>query len=226
MSYLGKIIQYTILLATVIISPSFVFATDTIQIESVIIFNTSCARCHEGQCSGRLTFHFPKRAAYQHISRFGGELSIETIRQLFELLRYTKEECSFYPLSVGLIQDRIWRSKMLGKLQSPSNQAYFVPLGLLEPGLYQLLLEGLTDNTNYCIEIINNEFDYFDIEKVNGESEKMSLQFQADERSEYYLRITSKKPVNLKRIELFASDKNSANDAIPETMGDRPRFAR
>lgn len=104
---------------------------------------------------------------------------------------------------------------MLGKLKSPSNQAYFVPLGLLEPGLYQLLLEGLTDNTNYCIEIINNEFDYFDIKKVNGESEKMSLQFQADERSEYYLRITSKKPVNLKRIELLASDKNSANDAIP-----------
>ena len=121
MSYLGKIIQYTILLATVIISPSFVFATDTIQIESVIIFNTSCARCHEGQCSGRLTFHFPKRAAYQHISRFGGELSIETIGQLFELLRYMKEECSFYPFSLTLIKDRIWDSDILAKFHSLSN---------------------------------------------------------------------------------------------------------
>ena len=212
MSYLKKIIHYTILLATVITAPSFVFATDNIQIQSSVIFNTSCARCHEGECSGRLTFHLPKSAADQHIRRYGGEQSIKEIRQLFELLRYMKEECSFYPLSVALAQDRIWDSDILGKLQSPSNNAYFVPLGRLEPGLYQILLEGLNKNTNYCIEIINNEFDYFEQKKLNWESEKMILQFQADEHSEYYLRITSKKPISLKRIELLASEKNSANN--------------
>ena len=101
---------------------------------------------------------------------------------------------------------------MLDKLRPPSNQAYFLPLGLLEPGLYQLLLEGLNDNSDYCIEIINNEFDYFDKKKVNGESGKMSLQFQADVRSEYYLRITSRKPISLSRIELLIREIKNTNN--------------
>ena len=212
MSYHRKIINFTTLLVIVITSPSSVLAADNIQIKSATIFNTSCTRCHEGECSGRMAFHLPKDATDKHIRRHGGELSIGTTRQLFELLRYMKEECHFYPFSFALAQDRIWGSNILAKLQSPSNNAYFVPLGRLEPGLYQLLLEGLNKNTNYSIEIINNEFDYFDQKKLNGESEKMILQFQADEYSEYYLRITSRKPISLKRIELFAREKKSANN--------------
>ena len=211
MSYLREIINYIILVAIVITLPSPALATDSIQIESAIMFNTSCAQCHEGECSGRMTFHLPKSAADQHIHRHGGELSKKSIRELFELLRYMKEECSFYPLSVALSQDRIWGSDKLSKLRSPSNKAYFVPLGYLELGLYQLLIEGLNDNANYCIEIINGEFDYLVEKTLNGESEKLSLQFQADERSNYYLRIKSRKPISLKRIEILASEKNGAN---------------
>lgn len=212
MSCRRKIINFTTLLVIVITSPSSALATDNIQIKSATIFNTACTRCHEGECSGRMAFHLPKDATDKHIRRHGGELSIETTRQLFELLRYMKEECRFYPLSIDLAQDRIWGIDNLDKLRSPSNKAYFVPLGLLDPGLYQLLLEGLNDETNYCIEIINDEFDYFDKKKVNVESEQMSLNFQADNRSKYYLRITSRKPVSLKRIELFAREKKSANN--------------
>ncbi|MCP4125742.1 MAG: hypothetical protein GY753_01605 [Gammaproteobacteria bacterium] len=205
------IIYHTIILAIFIILPSFVVATENIQIKSVVIFNTSCARCHEGECSGRMTFHLPKTEADQHIRRHGGKFSMETNRQLYELLRYMKEECSFYPLSVSLAQDRIWGSEKLSTFRSSSNKAYFVPLGRLEPGLYKLLLEGLDDSSKYCIEIVNSDFDCFDEKRVSGESEKTSLQFQADVHSEYYLRILSKKPINLKRIELLASEENSAN---------------
>lgn len=197
------IIYRTLLLAMAILSSSSVVANENIQTESVIIFNTSCARCHEGECSGRMTFHLAKTAADQHIERHGGRLSKETNRQLYELLRYMKEECGFYPLSADLEKNRMWDSDMLNKLQSPSNQAYFIPLGLLEPGLYQLQLEGLEDSESYCIELINDEFDYFDKEKVNREGNKMSLQFQPDVLLDYYFRLTSNKPVNLKRMELI-----------------------
>ncbi len=193
----------SIILAIFITSSSFVLAADNIQNESVIIFNTSCTRCHEGECSGRMTFHLPKSAADQHIHRHGGELSLETTQQLFDLLRYMKEECSFYPFPVSLAKDRIWDSNELGKLQHPSDLAYFLPLGLLEPGVYELQLEGLDDNASYCTEIINNEFDYYDIEKLNCGGETTSLQFQADICEEYYLRLSSRKPVSLKRIELI-----------------------
>jgi len=212
MNYLRKIFYHAILVAIVITLPPSALATDSIQIESAIIFNTSCAQCHEGECSGRITFHLPKSAADQHIRRHGGELSKKTIGELFELLRYMKEECSFYPLSVALSQDRIWGSDKLNKLRSPSNKAYFVPLGYLELGLYQLLFEGLDDNANYCIEIINGEFEYFVEKTVNRASKKLSLQFQADERSNYYLRIKSKKPISLKRIEILTSEKNSVDN--------------
>ena len=155
-----------------------------------------------------MSFHLPKAAANQHIRRYGGDLNDQSVRQLFELLRYMKEECGFYPLSVGLAKDRVWDGDMLAKLRSPSAQSYFIPLGFLQPGLYHLLLTGLNQNTNYCIEIINSEFDYFDKKTVNAEGGGMSLQFQADVRSEYFLRICDQKPIALRKIELVAGKKD------------------
>ena len=202
MSSFLRIIKYKILIAVIITSPSLVMASDNIQIESNVIFNTSCARCHEGECSGRLSFHLPKSAADQHIRRHGGELSLETTRQLFELLRYMKEECGFYPFSLTLIEDRIWNSDTLAKFRSLSNKAYFIPLGHMEPGLYQLLFEGLNDISNICVEIINDEFDFIEKESINGKAEQQRLQFHVDERSEHFLRITATFPIRLNRIEL------------------------
>ena len=117
-----------------------------------------------------------------------------------------KGECGFYPFPVGLAQDRVWGSDMLGKLKSPSGRAWFVPLGRLESGLYRLQLEGLNDNAGTCIEIINDEFDYVDMQNVNREANKMSLQFQSDVRSEYFLRITTRKPAGLDRVEIITEE--------------------
>ena len=57
------------------------------SVESTVLFNTDCARCHEGECSGRLSFHLPPEAADQHIRRHGGELPAKQVRELYELLR-------------------------------------------------------------------------------------------------------------------------------------------
>jgi len=38
-----------------LISPAFA-VEDKAFTESVVIFNTICAKCHEAQCSGRLSF--------------------------------------------------------------------------------------------------------------------------------------------------------------------------
>lgn len=210
MNYLTNKILYIILSASILMSPVFIFASDKIQIESATLFNTACSRCHEGECSGRMSFHLPKSAANQHIRRHGGDLSLETIRQLFELLRYMKEECSFYPLPLALPQDRIWGSDTLAKLQSPSKQAYFIPLGLLEPDLYQLLFAGLNDNSKFCVEIINQEFDFVDKQDMKVAGEQKSLLFQVDERSEHFLRITAQEPINLIQLKLEVHDKEDS----------------
>ena len=216
MNHLAKIKRQA-LFAAAIVSPLLAFASDNIRIESAVIFNTSCARCHEGQCSGRLSFHLPKDATDQHIRRYGGELSLETTRQLFELLRYMKEECSFYPFSLALAEDRVWDSDTLTKLQAPSKQAYFMPLGYLDPGLYQLLFEGLNVNIDACIEIIDREFNFIGKDDVDREDENKKTVFQANERSEYFLRITAREPISLTRVELVTISKDSTSESSKRT---------
>jgi len=87
--------------------------------KSVVLFNTECARCHEGECSGRMTFHLPREAADTHIRRFGGEVSTERLGELFGLLRHMKESCAFHPLPLPLVRDGHWDGKILAGLRSP-----------------------------------------------------------------------------------------------------------
>jgi len=181
---------------------------EDIQVESKIIFNTACARCHEGECSGRMSFHLPKSAADQHILHHGGELPPERIGQLFELLRYMKEECSFYPMASAYEQDGIWDSDELTQLRSPARQAYFVFLGDLEAGSYRLSVQGENDNPEYCIEVVNSEFDYYEKQQVSAKADKAVLQFSADKSSGYYLRVTAGEPLVLHKLELQAIGKN------------------
>ncbi|MBE9527166.1 MAG: hypothetical protein IME94_09360 [Proteobacteria bacterium] len=203
MNYLSKKISPIFIIVSIIMLPLFLLASDKIPIETATIFNTLCAQCHEGECSGRMSFHLPKKSADQHIHRHGGELSQAKVGQLFELLRYMKEECSFYPFELALVKDRVWGSDTLAKLHSPSNLFYFMHLGLLEPGSYQLLFTEANNNFNFCIEVINKEFDFIDCENINGTHNQKKQEFQVTERSKYFLRIKARKPINLIRLELL-----------------------
>lgn len=182
-----------------------IFAAEEIRLESVIIFNTACARCHEGECSGRLTFHLPRQASDTHIQRYSGKTDPSTTRQLFRLLGYMKAKCSFYPLPKGLSHDRSWNGAVLRKLRSPTRRAYFVPLGVLAPGRYRLLIDGVDNNP--CLEIITSEFDYLDTNDETSRGGEILLSFQVERRLAYFLRVTARKPLDIKRIELSGSDK-------------------
>jgi len=91
----------------------------------------------------------------------------------------------------------------LAKLRSPSKNGYFLPLGLLEPGSYQVKIEGLGSSNRYCTEVISNELEQLEHEVGTGNGEQMTLQFQTRERSEYFLRITSQKPITITLLELM-----------------------
>ena len=57
-----------------LISPSFA-VEDKAFTESVVIFNTICAKCHEAECSGRLTFDKAFETSTSHILRYYGPAS-------------------------------------------------------------------------------------------------------------------------------------------------------
>jgi cytochrome c553 len=82
-------------LLALLTAPATVGDEGQATVESTVLFNTNCARCHEGECSGRMSFHLPREEADQHIRRHGGELPEAQVRELYDLLRYMKEECAF-----------------------------------------------------------------------------------------------------------------------------------
>jgi hypothetical protein len=62
-------------------------------------FNTVCATCHEGECSGRLSFQSGVSAALGHMQRHLGKVTEIEASDLFGLIKYTKERCAHYPVS-------------------------------------------------------------------------------------------------------------------------------
>lgn len=68
--------------------------------ESVVIFNTICSKCHEAQCSGRLSFDEAFEKSTGHILRYYGRASGKQWlqKELFDILNYMKEKCAYYPM--------------------------------------------------------------------------------------------------------------------------------
>ena len=105
---------------------------------TVVRFNTVCANCHEGECSGRLSFSSGPEAAQNHVRRYLGTASAEDIETFFALLKYTKEKCAPYPIDAAFPANRRWEGDALAGWHNPAEGGYYVPLGILEPGKYRL----------------------------------------------------------------------------------------
>ena len=115
-------------------------AGDEIPQSAIVRFNTVCANCHEGECSGRLSFHSGAAAARQHMQRYLGPIVDADVVAFFGLLRYTKENCAHYPQPGPIPASGIWTAADLNEWRNPDNGAYFIALGHLAPGDYRLQL--------------------------------------------------------------------------------------
>lgn len=170
-------------------------------VKSTVLFNTDCSHCHEGECSGRLSFHLPQEAADQHIRRHGGDLPAKQIRELYELLRHMKEDCAFYPLPFALTLDGGWGTETLARLRSASGETYFLPLGTLSPGEHRLLLQGPGPTARPCVELIGGNFDYLEgieLEPVEG---GWHLRFRTESAGTLFLRLKIPGPTELRRVD-------------------------
>jgi hypothetical protein len=112
-------------------------------------FNTQCARCHEGECSGRLSFSSGSEAAANHLRRYLGTVSEGEIQQLYALLRYTKEDCRIYPFQSTAAPNWLQGTDDLEAWRNSAQSGYFVPLGEIESGMrsLELQLEGADLNS-------------------------------------------------------------------------------
>lgn len=172
-----------ILLALLLPMPAW--ATE-IPPATVVRFNTVCANCHEGECSGRLSFQSGAAAAANHLRRFLGVLSEREIADLFALLKYTKEQCRQYPVTAAVPANGRWGVKELGIWRNPVEGGYFIPLGTLKPGGYRASLLFAGDPQGK-VRVTDEHFEVAGEEHLCRGSQPV-LQFAAS-GGEYYLHV-------------------------------------
>ena len=172
--------------------------TPNISTKSAVTFNTLCAKCHEGQCSGRLTFDTGSEAASNHIKRYSDDTNIskKESKEFFTLLNYMKKECLlFMPSETKFNKDN------LTLFATASYKRYFFPLGVLKKGNYSLELEA-KENIHFKLEVISSQFDSYLDEAFCPESKGKKFDFSIEENINYFLRIQSKKPLHLKSLKI------------------------
>lgn len=177
------------LACTQVLSPA-VRAQDEAFTESVVIFNTVCARCHEAQCSGRLAFESRYEAAVRHIVRHyaGAEDKVWLQKELFAILDYMKQHCAYYPIDAPIPPRRVWGTEVLERFGNLLEHDYFVPLGPFTPGEYRLRLE-LDKPVRINVHLVDESFEMVIDECVQPDGNGLSLPFTVERPGQLYFRL-------------------------------------
>src|SRR5574340_158090 len=173
-----------------------------IPASSAVRFNTACAKCHEGQCSGRLSFDSGQMATDTHILRYAGDASPDVRRDLYALLAHMKQTCRYYPISVLVPMDRHWEADLLRVLRSPAEDAYFVPLGTLPAGRYRAVLQ-FDGEAELFAQVISGNFEIVDRPGLRTRKGTVDFVFVAEREGAHYLRVQAAKPAALVGLEIL-----------------------
>jgi len=176
-------------------SPSNLYSAEKeeqISTKTAVIFNTLCAKCHEGECSGRLSFDTGSEAAQTHIGRYAGEnnISKSEIKEFFALLNHMKKACSL------MMPDKQKTApEDLSRFATFSHTAYFIPLGRLKKGSYRLEISA-KEKIHYRLELLTDQFDPI-VEVSICPEKREKILFTLNEPATTFLRIRSKEPLHL-----------------------------
>jgi len=197
-----KMRRYSDLAGALIVSLGAIVASaEEPSLQSLIAFGTTCARCHEGECSGRLSFDTGAAGAAGHIRRYAEGLPDTAVPELFQLLEKMKRECAYSPLPVPVPRDGVWSSEALSKLRTHSRHAYLVPLGSLERGTYRVELR-IPERKHIHVEVLTRDFELLLEEPLVLRDGMATIAFTAQEPRDSLLRLRGREPILLERITL------------------------
>jgi len=190
------------------ILPNGAFAVeDRSFTESVVIFNTICAKCHEAQCSGRLSFDEALEQSTNHILRHyqpaTGKQWLQ--KELFDILNYMKVKCAYYPINKPVSLKKVWESDVLDEFATLLDRKYFIPVGKLSPGNYQLVLE-LEKDTKATVHLISEEFDMAVEDCFDSSNGRIDVQFTVEDPGNYYFRMYPREPAKITRLSITKSE--------------------
>lgn len=171
--------------------------------ESVVIFNTVCAKCHEAECSGRLSFDEAFEHSKNHIMRHYGEASGKEWlqRELFDILNYMKGKCAYYPMQAPLPSTKTWKKETLENFSTLMDRNYFIPVGSLQPGNYLVELE-LERDTRITAHLISADFEMAIEDCFDSRNHKIQIPVQVETQEHYYFRMYPREPARLVSLEI------------------------
>ncbi len=172
------------------------------SIKTSVIFNTLCAKCHEGECSGRLSFDTGSKAANSHIKRYAGDTNISKseTEEFFSLLNYMKTECALWMPDNGK-----WKPENLSHFALPTSKGYFIPLGVLKAGKYHLEIK-LKDNIHFRVEVLSDHFEHYLDISACPDGKKETFQFTINKSVNTFLRIQSRIPFQIMDLNVKRND--------------------
>jgi hypothetical protein len=180
-------------------SPVRAQGPDPAAIAAIVQFNTVCSNCHEGECSGRMSFNSGVAAAHAHVERHLGAPASEVhVAALFAMLRHVKETCSHYPAVPIRPAVGTWQAEELAPWRNAFAGAYFIPLGKLAAGRHRIHLEfdGTADGH---ARIDDDRMNIMADERLCRDSAK-TIEVDVAQAVEHFLHLKSGS-ATLKRIE-------------------------
>lgn len=164
------------------------------------LFNTVCARCHEAQCSGRMSLGQNDAQARAHVERYAGSLTEDVHQQLVRYLQHMKEVCGFAAIPLAFEPQAVWSEAQLEFFHTPGGEAYFMPLGELGAGDYRL--QARLVGTDWIAQVVSADFDVVGETASCDKGDEFGLEFQAD-AGMYYLRLMGRSSLELKTLRLL-----------------------
>lgn len=206
-----KILNFLVLTSIFSVSPSCLSSAEKVQdisIKTVVIFNTLCAKCHEGECSGRLSFDSDSQAASSHIKRYAEEknLSKGETKEFYTLLKHMKKECALWMPDNGRWKAENFSSEKLLHFALPSKHGYFIPLGILKHGKYRLHIETKEDIL-FRVEVLSSYFDPLLDRSIISSGKDQRLLFNINAPVSIFLRIRSRQPLHITALKIEKEDK-------------------
>lgn len=156
--------------------------------ESLAIFATTCARCHEAECSGRLTFTGGPERARDHVRRYTGALADERVDDLVELLRATKLDCRVHEAAAADCGALPGEAQRLRRMHVPAERAWFVPLGVPGAGPRRLALRFDRD-TQPSVRLSTGGFETLLESTPTTRERVVELSFEAPAGQALFLRL-------------------------------------
>lgn len=163
-------------------------------------FNTVCAKCHEAECSGRLSFESGVDAAREHVRRYAGAVSDTAVGDFFELLRHMKEQCSYYPAVEGGAPSDAWDAATLASFFEVSERSYFLPLASFGSGECRVRLH-FDRGATAAAQVMTSHFEAA-LERALATHERdVTLAWPCRAGESYYLRLRAEGDARLVRME-------------------------